>query len=96
MVKIITRRVFGKEENGNSQLINPPDEPAGFRIKIRYPPVVRNINLENITGKKSAYALLLNGYEHSPITELSITLLTRLRRKPCLRAETHYGVQARV
>jgi hypothetical protein len=67
---------FGMAENGNSQLMNPPDEPAGFRIKTGFPPVVRNINLENITGKKSAYALLLNGYEHSPITELSITLLT--------------------
>jgi hypothetical protein len=47
-----------------------------FKTTIRFPPVVRNINLENITGKKSAYALFLNGYEHSPITELSITLLT--------------------
>jgi hypothetical protein len=37
-----------------------------------YTPSVRNINLENITSKKSKYALFLNGYERSPITDVHL------------------------
>jgi polygalacturonase len=37
-----------------------------------YTPVVRNINLENITSKKSKYALFLNGYKRSPITDVHL------------------------
>jgi len=33
-----------------------------------YPPTVRNINLENVTSEKSKYALLIRGYDRSPIT----------------------------
>ncbi len=38
--------------------------------KGNYTPYARNINLENVTSKKSKYALLLNGYERSPITDV--------------------------
>ncbi len=37
-----------------------------------FTPVVRNINLENITCKRSKYALLLNGYQRSPITDVTL------------------------
>ncbi|MDZ7722636.1 MAG: glycoside hydrolase family 28 protein [candidate division KSB1 bacterium] len=35
-----------------------------------YTPVVRNIHLKNVTSEKSKYALLLEGYERSPITHI--------------------------
>lgn len=37
-----------------------------------FTPTVRNINMENVTSKKSRYALLLNGYERSPITDVTL------------------------
>jgi polygalacturonase len=37
-----------------------------------FTPTVRNINLENVTSKKSKYALLLNGYQRSPITDVHL------------------------
>jgi polygalacturonase len=37
-----------------------------------YIPTVRNINLENITSKKSEYALLIKGYDRSPITNIHL------------------------
>lgn len=37
-----------------------------------YTPVVRNITLQNITSQKSKYALLLYGYERSPISNISL------------------------
>jgi polygalacturonase len=33
-----------------------------------FTPIVRNINMENVTSGKSRYALSISGYEHSPIT----------------------------
>jgi len=38
-----------------------------------FTPTVRNINMENITSKKSRYALSISGYEHSPITGIHLT-----------------------
>ena len=35
-----------------------------------FTPVVRNIKLQNVTSKKSKYALLLDGYERSPISNI--------------------------
>ncbi len=37
-----------------------------------YKPVVKNINLENVTSKKSRYALYLRGFEYSPITDVRL------------------------
>jgi len=37
-----------------------------------FTPTVRNINMENITSKKSRYALYISGYEHSPITGIHL------------------------
>lgn len=37
-----------------------------------YKPVVRNINLENITSQKSGYALYLRGFEDSPIYDVRL------------------------
>ncbi|MBN1364387.1 MAG: glycoside hydrolase family 28 protein [Syntrophaceae bacterium] len=37
-----------------------------------FTPHVRNVNMENVTSKKSKYALLLNGYERSPISDVHI------------------------
>ena len=37
-----------------------------------FTPTVRNINMENITSKKSRYALSIIGYEHSPITGIHL------------------------
>jgi len=36
----------------------------------KFTPTVRNINIENVTSKKSKYALAINGYERSPITDV--------------------------
>jgi polygalacturonase len=35
-------------------------------------PIVRNINMENVTSKKSKYALFLKGYERSPMTDIRL------------------------
>jgi polygalacturonase len=37
-----------------------------------FTPMVRNINMENVTSEKSRYALLINGYERSPITDVTL------------------------
>jgi polygalacturonase len=37
-----------------------------------YTPVVRNINMENVTSQKSRYALSIRGYERSPITDVNL------------------------
>jgi polygalacturonase len=37
-----------------------------------YLPTVRNINLENVTSKKSRYALSINAYERSPVTDIRL------------------------
>jgi polygalacturonase len=37
-----------------------------------YPPTVRNINLENVTSEKSKYALLIRGYDRSPIAGICL------------------------
>lgn len=38
----------------------------------KFTPTVRHINLENVTSKKSRYALSIRGYERSPITDISL------------------------
>ncbi|HBO75018.1 MAG TPA: glycoside hydrolase, partial [Marinilabiliales bacterium] len=35
-------------------------------------PIVRNVYLDNITSKKSKYAVYLRGYERSPIKNIQI------------------------
>src|SRR5207247_721106 len=35
----------------------------------KYPPVVRNVDVRNVTSRKSNYALLLRGYPRSPISD---------------------------
>jgi hypothetical protein len=35
-------------------------------------PVVRNINMENVTSKKSKYALFLRGFGNAPITDVRL------------------------
>jgi polygalacturonase len=37
-----------------------------------FKPVVRNINMENVTSKKSKYALFLRGFEDAPITDVCL------------------------
>jgi polygalacturonase len=37
-----------------------------------FTPVVRNINMENVTSQKSRYALSIRGYERSPITDVHL------------------------
>jgi len=37
-----------------------------------YPPVVRNINMENVTSKKSRYALSIRAYDRSPATDIHL------------------------
>lgn len=36
----------------------------------KFTPQVRNINMENVTSSKSEYALLLKGYQRSPVTDI--------------------------
>lgn len=36
----------------------------------KFTPTVRNINMENVTSKKSRYALQINAYERSPATDI--------------------------
>ena len=38
----------------------------------KYPPVVRDIDVRNVTSKKSQYAFLLRGYKHAPITGVRV------------------------
>jgi hypothetical protein len=38
----------------------------------KFPPVVRDIHVQNVTSKKSEYALLLRGYKHAPITNVRL------------------------
>ena len=40
--------------------------------KGKFTPRVRNVNVENVTSKKSKYALFLKGYERSPITDIHL------------------------
>ncbi len=40
--------------------------------KGRYPPVVRDIEMRNVTSGKSTYALYLRGYKHAPIRNVRI------------------------
>jgi polygalacturonase len=37
-----------------------------------YTPTVRNINLENITSRKSQYVVSIRGYDRSPITNIRL------------------------
>jgi polygalacturonase len=46
---------------------NYPDIEKG-----EYKPVVRNINLENVTSRKSKSALLLQGFEDAPIMDVTL------------------------
>jgi len=39
----------------------------------QFPPRVRNIEMTNVTSKKSKYALYLRGYEHSPLRNIRIS-----------------------
>src|SRR5262244_3042298 len=38
-----------------------------------YPPVVRYVDVRNVTSRKSTYALLLRGYRHAPIDDVHLT-----------------------
>jgi hypothetical protein len=38
----------------------------------KYPPVVRNVEVRNVTSRKSKYGLLLRGYAHDPITDVRV------------------------
>lgn len=38
----------------------------------KYPPTVRDIEVRNVTSRKSEYALLLRGYSHTPIRDVRI------------------------
>jgi len=38
----------------------------------KFPPVVRNINLQNITSEKSPYAIWIKAYDYSPVTDLNL------------------------
>ena len=37
-----------------------------------FPPIIRNIEMKNVTSKKSKYALYIKGYEHTPIRDIRI------------------------
>jgi polygalacturonase len=37
-----------------------------------FPPAVRNINMENVTSKKSRYALFIRAYDRSPATDIHL------------------------
>jgi polygalacturonase len=39
----------------------------------QFPPVVRNIEMTNVSSKKSKYALYLRGYKHSPLRNIRIS-----------------------
>jgi hypothetical protein len=38
----------------------------------KYPPVLRDVDVERVTSQKSRYALLLRGYAHDPITDVRV------------------------
>jgi len=38
----------------------------------KFPPVVRDIELRNVTSRKSNYGLLLRGYPHTPVTNVHL------------------------
>jgi polygalacturonase len=38
----------------------------------RYPPIVRDVELRNVTSRKSRHALLLRGYAHDPIRDVRV------------------------
>jgi hypothetical protein len=38
----------------------------------KFPPVVRNVDVRNVTSRKSEYALRLRGYAHAPIANVTI------------------------
>jgi hypothetical protein len=38
----------------------------------KFPPVVRDVEVRNVTSRKSQHALLLRGYAHAPIRDLRI------------------------
>ena len=38
----------------------------------KYPPIVRDIDVRNVTSKKSQYAFLLRGYTHAPISGVRV------------------------
>jgi polygalacturonase len=38
----------------------------------KFPPTVRDIEVRNVTSRKSQYAFLLRGYPHAPITGVRI------------------------
>jgi polygalacturonase len=40
--------------------------------KGNFKPIVRNINLENVTSRKSQYALFLRGFDDAPITDVRL------------------------
>jgi polygalacturonase len=39
----------------------------------KYPPTVRDIDVRNVTSRKSQYAFLLRGYPHAPITGVRVS-----------------------
>ena len=39
----------------------------------KFPPVVREIDVRNVTSARSQYGLLLRGYAHTPIRDVRIT-----------------------
>jgi hypothetical protein len=39
----------------------------------KYPPTVRDIDVRNITSRKSQYAFLLRGYPHAPISGIRVS-----------------------
>jgi polygalacturonase len=41
-----------------------------------HPPVVRNVQVRNVTSRKSNYSLLLRGYPHAPISDVRLTNCT--------------------
>ena len=40
--------------------------------KGNFKPIVRNINMENVTSRKSKYALFLRGFDDAPITGVTL------------------------
>jgi polygalacturonase len=38
----------------------------------KYPPTVRDVEVRNVTSRKSQYAFLLRGYKHAPITDVRV------------------------
>jgi len=38
----------------------------------KFPPIVRDVELRNVTSRKSQYGLLLRGYPHDPVTDVRV------------------------